>query len=97
TVQLLRGPHPSSFGTELSHHQQVRPLVLRPRIAPGVLYRENRRLAAGYVAAAPSRKASLVPGAPSQCQLVTYGWDPAPECDRLRRRPRDSTAKAASG
>ena len=37
TFQLLRGPHPSSFGTELSHHQQVRPLVLRPRITPGVL------------------------------------------------------------
>ena len=30
----------NTFGTELSH-QLVRPLVLRPRIAPGVLYRVN--------------------------------------------------------
>ena len=30
----------NTFGTELSH-QLVRPLVLRPRITPGVLYRVN--------------------------------------------------------
>src|SRR5919107_3636071 len=30
-----------TFGTEPSHHLPVRPLVLRPRIAPGVLYRVN--------------------------------------------------------
>src|SRR5882724_1285573 len=73
TFQLLRGPHPSSFGTELSHHRLVRPLVLRPRITPGVLLSGGSTPRRRSVAAAPPRKASLVPAAPRLCGVVTYG------------------------